>query len=522
MEDAAGIRTGDLITLLLYFAVTVGIGVWCARRMSSTEGYFVGGRAMPGWAVGISIIGTAISSVTFLAYPGSAFVGDWSRLVPNFTIPVGAIVAVLVFVPFYRRARIVSVNEYLERRFAPWARAYSCVMWSLIQFFRMGIILFLIALAVNAMTGFSISLLIVVLGILIIVYTVMGGIEAVIWTDVIQTIVLMVGGLVCIAVVFLSVPGGASGVFSQAIDADKFHLTAKLDWDFTTMTLWVAILFGLNQNIQEFASDQTKVQRYCAASTDKQAINATLFGGIGCIPVWIVFMFVGTCLWAFYTVAFPAVLPASIMEDQVFPYFILTELPIGVSGFVMAAVMAAAMSSIDSSLNGTAAVITSDLYKRFFVSGKDDAHYLTVGRKITIVCGVVMIISSWGLYNIITAGFIEQKTFLDSIFFFYALLAGGVGGLFMLGFFTTRANSQGVLIGVIFAVIVTLWMSASSLGLMTGESASTFHKLMIGVVSNVVAFALGYGFSYLFPKPSHDNLSDLTIWTWNKYGSLPR
>lgn len=516
MEEAAGIRTGDLITLLLYFAVTVGIGVWCARRMSSTEGYFVGGRAMPGWAVGISIIGTAISSVTFLAYPGSAFVGDWSRLVPNFTIPIGAIVAVLVFVPFYRRARIVSVNEYLERRFAPWARAYSCVMWTIIQFFRMGVILFLIALAVNAMTGYSISFLIVVLGVLIIIYTVMGGIEAVIWTDVIQTIVLMMGGIVCIITVFLAVPGGATGVFSDAWGASKFHLTAKLDWDFTQMTIWVAILFGLNQNIQEFASDQTKVQRYCAARSDAQAVRATLFGGIGCIPVWMIFMFVGTCLWAFYSVAFPAVLPAGIMEDQVFPYFILTELPIGVAGFVMAAVMAAAMSSIDSSLNGTAAVITSDLYKRFFIPGKDDSHYLNVGRTITIVCGGVMIVSSWGLYNIITAGVIEQKTFLDSIFFFYALLAGGVGGLFILGFFTTRANSQGVLIGVVFAVIVTLWMSASSMSLLTGEYASTMDKLMIGVVSNAVAFVLGYFCSYLFAKPTQQQLDDLTVWTWNK------
>ena len=516
MEAAAGIRTGDLVTLLLYFAVTIGIGVWCARKMSSTEGYFVGGRAMPGWAVGISIIGTAISSVTFLAYPGSAFFGDWSRLVPNFTIPIAAIIAVFVFVPFYRRARIVSVNQYLEMRFAPWARAYSCIMWSIIQFFRMGVILFLIALAVNAMTGYSISFLIVVLGILIIIYTVMGGIEAVIWTDVIQTIVLMLGGIVCIFTVFFDVPGGASEVIGGAWDASKFHLSANLDWDFTQMTLWVAVLFGLNQNIQEFASDQTKIQRYCAAASDSQAVRATLLGGIGCIPVWMIFMFVGTCLWAFYAVAFPALLPAGIIDDQVFPYFILTELPIGLAGFVMAAVMAAAMSSIDSSLNGTAAVLTSDLYQRFFVPGKDDSHYLNVGRILTLICGVVMIVSSWGLYNIITAGVIQQKTFLDSIFFFYALLAGGVGGLFMLGFFTTRANSQGVLIGIILAVIVTLWMSASSLGILTGPNASTFHKLMIGVVSNVVAFVGGYLFSFVFAKPEFDKLDNLTVWTWNK------
>lgn len=515
MDAVSGIRTGDLLTLIVYFIVTIGIGVWCARRMSSTEGFFVGGRAMPGWAVGISIVGTAISSVTFLAYPGSAFAGDWSRLVPGLTIPLAAIAAVMVFVPFYRRARLVSVNEYLESRFGPWARVYACVVWSIIQFYRMGLILFLVALAVNAMTGYEIGFLITVLGVLIVIYTVMGGIEAVIWTDVIQTLVLLFGGLICIAMVAFGYPDGLGGLISDASSNNKFDLTVDSSFDFTQLTLWVLLLYGLNQNMQEFASDQTKVQRYCAASNDRSAIWATLVGGIGCVPVWMLFMFVGTSLWGFYTIH-PDSLPAGMIDDQVFPHFILTELPIGVAGFVMAAVLAAAMSSIDSSLNGTSAVLSSDLYQRFIARDRDDSHYLNYARGLTIVCGTVMIACSIGLHIIIDAEVIKMETVLDLSFFFYALLACGVGGLFALGFFTTRANSQGALAGVALSIIVTVGLSASILMSQPDGDGQILHRLMIGVVSNVIAFIVGYGASMAFSAPARERLANLTVFTWNR------
>jgi SSS family solute:Na+ symporter len=307
LDTAAGIRFGDVLTLLAYFSVTLGIGVWCALRLSTTEGYFVGNRSIPGWAIGVSMLGTAISSVTFLAYPGSAFSTNWSKLVPGLMIVFAVILAVYVFVPYFRRANLVSAYEYLEYRFDPWARVYGCVVWSLYQFYRMGLILYLLALPVRVMTGYDVYFIIVVLGILITIYTVMGGLEAVIWTDVMQTIVLLMGGVLCIWIVFAKVPESTGEMLAYAWNSKKFSLADPdpthvyaYTFNFLYETIWVLMLYGLFQNLQEFASDQTRVQRYCAAKSDVQARNAVWLGGLGCIPVWAMFMFVGTSLWLFY------------------------------------------------------------------------------------------------------------------------------------------------------------------------------------------------------------------------------
>lgn len=501
-----GIRFGDLVALTLYFMVTLFIGYLCSKRTTSTEGYFVGGRQVPGWAVGISMIGTSVSSVTFLAYPGAAFFGDWSKLVPGLMVPIAAAVAVFFFVPYFRRANLVSAYEYLEMRFGAWARAYGCLMWSLMMFFRMGIVLLLVSIAVQAISGLDIYTIIVVMGVLIVIYTMMGGIEAVIWTDVMQTIVLFFGGLICIAIVLFNIPESTGTALGAAWDADKFALTVSWDLSLLQETFWVLILFGLAHNLQEYISDQTRVQRYCAASTDAGAIRAVWVGALGCLPVWTIFMFVGTCLWIFYG-AFPDDSVNDMAADQVFPYFILNELPVGVAGLVIAALLAAAMSSVDSALNGTATVLTSDIYRRFWVKGRDDSHYLRVARIITAVAGVVMIVVSCLLQWIIANDLIQKETILGMTFFFYAVLAAGIGGLFFLGFFTRRANSAGALAGIVCALFVTLFLTVT-----VNEDMAIVHRLLIGFFSNVAAFMVGYCVSLLFPAPEPRTLQNLTIY----------
>lgn len=510
MDSLVTIRFGDLITLFLYFTVTVWIGYWCSRRMNSTEGYFVGSRQVPGWAVGFSMLGTAISSVTFLAYPGSAYSGNWSLLVPGLTLPIVTIVAVYLFVPFYRRFRYVTAFEYLEHRFGAWARVYAGLMWSIHSSYRMGIILFLIALLVRKMTGMDIYEVILIMGVLVTFYTVVGGIEAVIWTDVIQTVILLLGGLICITTVMIEYPEGVAGLFRHAIECGKFNLTINLSVSFYSETLWVLLLYGLFQNLQEFASDQTKIQRYCAASSDQGARRSVLFSGFGCIPVWMLFMFVGTCLWAFY-LAYPEKLPNGIISDDVFPHFILTQIPIGLSGFVIAAAVAAAMSSIDSSMNGVATVVTTDIYRRFVASGRMDRHYLNVARWITAMAGFFMIMAAILVTWIIQHDILEQETILGVGFFIYSVLACGVGGMYFLGFFTKRANSQGVLIGILCAMTVTLWMTLSEFGLLPKFASSPLHRLMINVVSNIVSYCIGYYASYFFRSPDPESIKNLTI-----------
>ena len=348
-----GLQFGHIISIVLYAAAMLALGWWSMRRIKGTEGYFVGGRSVPGWAVGISMLGTAISSVTFLAFPGSAFAGNWSRMTPGFFLPLATLVAVYFFVVFYRRTLFVSAYEYFERRFGTWGRTYASAMWSLMSMFRMGTILYLISVAIHGFTGWNILLIMIVTGILVTAYTMMGGLEAVIWTDVIQTIVLTLGGVVTLIIIFISVDGGAAEVLGRAMDASKFDLAISFDMDFARDTFWVLALNGLISNIQEFATDQTKIQRYAAAKSDGGALVATWTVGIGCIPLWSLFMLVGTCLWVFYSV-FPTLLPAGTGADMVFPYFIMHQMPPVMGGIVIAAVLAAAMSSIDSSMNGTA------------------------------------------------------------------------------------------------------------------------------------------------------------------------
>lgn len=515
MEAEIGIRLGDLITLVLYFVAMLGIGYWCSVRMTGTEGYFVGGRNIPGWAVGLSMLGTAISSISFLAYPQAAYETDWAKLIPGFMVPIAALFGIYFFIPYYRRAGLVSVNQYLEMRFAPWARAYGCILWSVFSFTRMGLILYLLSTTVKAMTGYDIYFLIFVMGFIVTAYTVMGGIEAVIWTDVVQTIILLLGGLLCIVIICFDLSGGLMTILNEAGAANKFVLSSNMDMNLFQETLWVLLLYGLFSNLQEFVGDQTKVQRYCAARTEAGAISSLIIGGIGCIPVWSLFMFVGTSLWVYYN-HFPEHLPAVISSAEVFPYFILNELPVGLAGFVIAAVMAAAMSSIDSSMNGAATVLTSDIYQRFLVKEKTDNHYLNAARLITLLAGAGMIAFSMLTAYLIDHQFMTLKTLLGYNFFFTSLLAGGIGGLFFMGMFTTRSNTQGALAGIVLALIVTFYMTSQVIPFLPENLKSPFHQNMITVFSNIVSFVVGYGISMAFPAPAMDKLKDLTVWTYQK------
>lgn len=584
MDDVAGgIRFGDILTLTIYLVGTLGLGLWFGIRTKTTEGYFLGGRSMPGWAVGLSMLGTAISSVTFLAYPGSAFDGNYSRIVPGLALPIGAIVAIYLFVPFYRKTGFISAYTYFERRYGLWGRVYVCIMFSLMMLWRMGLILYLLSMAVSNMhPNWSLSAVIIVIGVFVTVYTVLGGIEAVIWTDVFQTIALILGGVAVVLVVFFTVDGGAATVFSMGMESAKFSLvgeeaTSVFDFSLARDTLIMLLLIGAIGNIQEFALDQTKIQRYCAASTTKGACRATWIGGLGCVPVWVLFMFVGTCLWVFYQ-THPNRMQEEMLADSVFPYFILRELPSGVGGIVLAGVLAAAMSSIDSAMSGLTTTVTEDIYKRVFVRGRNDTHNLKAAKVIATLSGVCMIVIALGLT------LLRQDAILDIAFILGAVLGGGLGGLFFIGFFTKRANSFGAAVGVVFAIVATIGMTYIEAKARIWESGEKWimdeavasgavdaeqivaeirakaaaegvtlkladvqkaqdvrvkelladqilaekgerpprlgekigiHPFAMAVVTNFLAFVFGYLFSFFKPPKTEEELGGLTWWTRN-------
>jgi solute:Na+ symporter, SSS family len=509
---AAALRSWDLLALGAYFAACAALVVWPMLKTRSTEGYFFAGRSMPGWAVGLSVLGTSISSVTFLAYPGSAFQGNWSRLGPGLALVPAAVIAVAIIVPFYRRTLFSSAYEFYERRFGTtWARSYGSVLFTLISAWRVGLILYLLTIPIQTMTGWRYETTIVIVGAFTTLYTMSGGIEAVIWTQVMQILVLISGGLACILVVFVKVSGGPAEVLSIAWDHGKFGLNLNLDFNLAKDTFWVLFLSGLFGNLHEFATHQTRIQRYCAAKTLRDARNSIWLGGLGCIPVWITFMFVGSCLFAFYQ-AFPQRLQSGLRADEVFPRFILTEIPAGVGGFVIAAVLASAMSAIASSLNGASSTITSDLYQRHLITGRSDRHYLFAAKGITLAFGVVMMTIAYILTNA------DQSTILDVAFIVGGILMGGLSGLFYLGFFTTRANNFGLIWGAITAMFIIVLMTVWTLF----EEKTLFgwnvpimpvSKFLIGAVSVVAAAVVGYAASFLAPAPDRTLLAGITWWT---------
>ncbi|MGV3640287.1 MAG: sodium:solute symporter, partial [Adhaeribacter sp.] len=360
-----------LLDLLVFLVFMVGVVIYgCSFyfRKRSAENYTSGGGRLPAWAIGMSIFATFVSSISFLALPGSAYGTNWNGYVFSLSIPVASFIAVRFFVPFYRRINHISAYYFLESRFGPWARTYASACYLLTQLARMGAILYLLALPMNVLFGWSIPLIIVVTGLAVVLYSMMGGIEAVIWTDAVLGFVLMGGALVCAGVLLFSMPEGPGQLFEIAAAQNKFSL-GSFGPGVGQATFWVILVYGIFINLQNYGIDQNYVQRYLTARSDAEARQSTLLGSLLYLPVSLLFFFIGTALFAYYQ-ARPALLPeayrAEGMADKVFPYFIVHGLPAGLTGLLIAAIFAAGMSTVSTSINSSATVILSDYYKRYF------------------------------------------------------------------------------------------------------------------------------------------------------------
>src|SRR5690606_7713615 len=330
----------DYFIIVASLVVSVAVGLRFARRQSTTSRYFSAGGNVPSWAIGMSIFATLVSSVTFLAYPGDGFANDWVRLVQGLMVPIVVLAGIGFIVPLYRKVIGLSAYEYFEKRFGYFARLYSSLGFVLAHFSKMGSVFFLLALALTGMTGVDTYTVIWVLGAAIVLLTLVGGMEAVIWLDVIQGFLLIVGGLIALLVIVLNVDGGLVTVFTVAA-ADRKMSLGSLDWDFVNLTFWVMAINGIFYAIQKYGTDQTIVQRYLTARSDREAIRASVAGVLVTVPVWTLFMFIGTALYVFYQGG--TALPEGLRSDAVFPHFIMTELPVGVVGLIIAALMAAAI-----------------------------------------------------------------------------------------------------------------------------------------------------------------------------------
>ena len=518
------LRIIDLLVIGLYFGAMVVVGWLFSRRVRTTEGYFVGNRSYPGWVAGVSLFGAQISSITFVAYPADAFKTAWLRYLLCLMLPVSVFLATRYLMPFFRRRNVTSLFEYLEARFGPKTRVYGASVFLLSQCIRISMILYLVALLMHTLTGWSVPVCLLLGGVVTAYYTIVGGLEAVIWTDVVQSVILTLGGLLILGTIVWKLPGGFGQLFSTAVADGKFLIGElggngkihAIPWGFslTHKTFVMLLVVGVIQWLTDYTTNQEVVQRYCAAKSTRDASRAIWICCWSCVPTWGYFMLVGTGLYVFYKV-FPNPAAAEMLSgvrkaEGIVPFFVTTQLGPGFTGLVIAAVLAAAMSSMSSAMNSISAVTITDLYKRHLVPGRQDDHYIRAAKIITLFSSLLMMGGAWWLFRA------ETMTLQHLWTEFQSILAGGLLGLFLLGFLTTRVDGRAVGIGIACAVVFSSGVSLVALGFLPADwikaVEARFDSYYTGIVGNLLTFAIGYTAARLF-RPRSRELGNLTLWT---------
>lgn len=505
----------DILIIFIYLAGMVTIGFYFNRRNRNSKQFTSASGKIPGWAIGLSIYATFLSSNTFLGVPGKAFGTNWNAFVFSISMPLAAWIASKFFVPFYRGTGEISAYTHLEKRFGSWARTYAVVCFLLTQFARMGSIFFGIALSLQALTGFTMPSIMIVMGICIIVYTVFGGMEAVIWTEVAQGIIKTLGALLILFLIVQKIPGGFSKIIDISMTDHKLSL-GTISPDFTQASFWVILFYGFFINLNNFGMDQNYIQRYHTARTAKQAASSVWLCVAMYVPASLLFFIIGSALYSFYQVNPELIEPvklqlaterlgaaASTTEvsslaaklnpadygDKVLPHFMVHHVPTGLVGLIISAILSAAMSTISSNMNASATVFTMDIYKRYLNKNITDKKELNVLRVSTIFFGLIGLGTGLAM--------IGAQSLLDTWWELSGIFAGGMLGLFLLGLISRQTRSPEALTATIIGIIIILWMTFS--GRINSEYAflkNPLHKNMVIVVGTLSIFLAGLLLTY--------------------------
>jgi len=474
----------DIIVFIAYLAGIVLFGSSFYRRNKSAEAYTMGNQRIPTWVVSLSIFATFVSSISYLALPGQAYLTNWNAFVFSLSIPFASYMAVRFFVPLYRSINSPSAYTYLEMRFGKWAKTYVSVMYLLTQLMRAGTILFLLALMVHTLLDWNMTTIIIVTGFSVMLYSLLGGIQAVVWTDAIQAIILILGAVFCIGTLLLEMPGGIDHVFTIAAANDKFSL-GSFSLEATSSTFWVVLIYGIFINLQNYGIDQNYIQRYMTSGSKREAQKSALVGGLLYVPVSAMFLFIGTALFAFYKQN-AGLLPEGTPADKVFPWFIANQLPVGLTGFLIASVFAAGMSTISTSINSSATVILTDFFRQASGSWRRN-----ISMQILYLASFIFSVLSIG----VALAMINVQSALDAWWKLASIFSGGMLGLFLLGYLSKKVTNKAAVLGVVAGVLVIGWMSLSPMwfpqwGL--EAYASPFHSYLSIVFGTVALFIVGF------------------------------
>ena len=476
----------NTIDLIIFFVFTLGVVLFgCSfyRKDHTSSDLTHAGRSLPGWVVGMSIFATYVSSISYIGYPGKAFASNWNAFVFSLSIPIASYFAARYFVPFYRRGGSVSAYAFLEQKFGQWARLYASACYLLTQMARMGSILYLLAVPMHILMGWNMHTVIIATSVTIIIYSMLGGLKAVIWADAIQGFILIGGALLCLLILLFSMPGGPSQAFELAIhspEGNKFSL-GEFSSSLTTSTFWVCLIYGIFINLQNYGIDQNYVQRYHAAKSDRDARFSALFGGYLFIPVSALFFLIGTALYSYYT-AHTGDLPETIAAkpDYVFPFFIVNVLPVGLRGLLIASIFAAGMSTVSTSVSSAATIILTDYYKPL-------ARHSTEQRDVAVLRLSSCVV---GLIGIVVAiAMLSVESIIDAWWTLSSIFSGGMLGLFLLGIMPSNIGRGAALTGCIAGIAVIAWISLSATLNLPGIH---LHEYLAIVLGTTTIFLVGF------------------------------
>ena len=452
------------------------------KREGDADDFFKGGGRIPWWAAGISIYATMLSAITYMAYPAKAYATDWTYYPMLVTILLVSFPVIKYYLPFFRRLNVTSAYEYLERRFNATTRLIASALFIIFMVARMALVLYLPSLALTAVTGIDLYICIILMALVTIVYCTMGGVEAVVWGDVVQGIILVGGALFAVGYLVFGTEGGVSGFLQLGSDAGKFRL---FDWsfDYRSATFWVIILGGMANNLISYTSDQTVIQRYLTTKDERSARQSIMLNGLMSVFISIAFFAIGAGLYTFFK-THPAELDYTMLKgDTIFPFFMMSQLPQGLAGLLIAAIFAATMSTISSNINSVATAFSVDFYKRWRPQASSE-QTLKVARRTCIVSGAIgmgiaLLMATW-----------EILSLLDFFQEILGLLSSGLGGLFLMGIFFPRIGGKAALTGFLSGVCVVF--------LVKNLTPTSF--LLYGFIGLVTSVLVGLIFSYIFKE----------------------
>ncbi|GAA0593523.1 sodium:solute symporter [Virgibacillus siamensis] len=491
----------DYIILFAYLLFILYIGIAVAKKEMKGKEFFKGDGSIPWWVTSVSLFATLLSPISFLSLAGNSYSDSWQLWVAQLGLFISVPVAMIFFLPVYRNLNLDTAYEYLERRFGKNLRVIASVLFIIYQIGRMSIIMYLPSIALSAVTGIHSVLIILFMGIIATVYSAFGGIKSVLWTDFIQGVVLIGGGIFALIVLIFSIQGGLPEIFETGIADNKFFSEEVIfDPNILNDSLFIIFLGAGLSTAFSYISSQDMVQRYLTTTDIKQMNKMTIGNGVLSLGTATLFFFIGTALYVFYKQQMGADMPSG-NSDIIFANFIVSELPAGVSGLLIAALFAAGQSTLSTGLNSVATSWTLDIQRIINPNLSDDAS-TRIARAVSWIVGIFSILFAIVLvYTDISSAYEWFNGLMG-------LILGIIGGTFTLGIMTRKANAKGALLGFIATSIIAVYVSYFT-------DTTLWAYSVINLIASVV---FGYVFSLIFAGKSNAEDEDkrLTFYDINK------